>query len=336
MTWVGLHIVSHRTLGNRDIVACIALADNLGYDGVTLNEDVGHDAFALLSVAATRTRRVLLGTAITNVYVRTALQVAMGAVTLDDLSDGRAQLGLSVGHHPWNDLYHGVGMDAPLARLREYVAYIRKAVTGEQFDHQGSIYTGIRARLDQVPVSARIPIHIAGEGPRILALAGEIADGAILNISTPWYLREVAVPQLRAGAERAGRDLDAIEITSVVTCCVGDDRAALLRDARAAFMERLSGSGVHIVRGQPPDVRPELERLRQLIHAGEPERASEELRDDVVTSLIATGRADEVRMELHRHVEAGSTRVLVAPFPRTRAVIEKTLQALAPDAIRRG
>src|SRR5215471_147560 len=144
MTWVGLHIVNHRTLSNRDILACIALADNLGYDGVTLNEDVGHDAFALLSVAAMRTRRVLLGTAITNVYVRTALQVAMGAVTLDDLSDGRAQLGLSVGHHPWNDLYHGVGMDAPLARLREYVAYIRKAVTGEPFEHEGPIYTGIR------------------------------------------------------------------------------------------------------------------------------------------------------------------------------------------------
>ncbi|MBO0884072.1 MAG: LLM class flavin-dependent oxidoreductase, partial [Mycobacterium sp.] len=107
MAWLGLHIVNHRTLSNRDVLACIELADELGYDGVTLNEDVGHDSFALLSVAATRTRRVLLGTAITNVYVRTALQVAMGAVTLDDLSGGRAQLGLSVGHHPWNDLYHG-------------------------------------------------------------------------------------------------------------------------------------------------------------------------------------------------------------------------------------
>jgi alkanesulfonate monooxygenase SsuD/methylene tetrahydromethanopterin reductase-like flavin-dependent oxidoreductase (luciferase family) len=333
MTWVGLHIVNHRTLSNRAILACIALADNLGYDGVTLNEDVGHDAFALLSVAAMRTRRVLLGTAITNVYVRTALQVAMGAVTLDDLSDGRAQLGLSVGHHPWNDLYHGVGMDTPLARLREYVAYIRKAVTGEPFNHDGRIYTGIRARLDQEPVRPRIPIHIAGEGPRILALAGEIADGAILNISTPWYLREVALGQVRAGAERAGRDPDAFDITSVVTCCVGDDRHAVLRNARAAFMERLSGSGVHILRGQPPEVRPELERLRQMIHDGQSERASEQLSDDVVTSLIAAGTPNEVRALLQRHLEAGSTRVLVAPFPRTRSVIEKTLEALAPGAI---
>ena len=333
MTWVGLHIVNHRTLRNRDILACIVLADNLGYDGVTLNEDVGHDSFALLSVAATRTQRVLLGTAITNVYVRTALQVAMGAVTLDDLSDGRAQLALSVGHHPWNDLYHGVGMDAPLARLREYVAYIRKAVTGEPFDHEGSLYTGIRARLDQEPVRARLPIHIAGEGPRILALAGEIADGAILNISTPWYLREVALRQVRAGAERVRRDPDAVDITSVVTCCVGEDRQTVLQNARAAFIERLSGSGAHIMRGQPPEVRPELERLRQMMHAGEAERASEELSDEVVTSLIAAGTPDEVRGALQRHFEAGSTRVLVAPFPRTRAVIEQTLQALAPDAI---
>jgi len=169
-------------------------------------------------------------------------------------------------------------MDAPLASLRKYVAYIRKAIRGEPFNHDGPIYTGIRARLDQQPARATIPMHIAGEGPRMLALAGETADGAILNISTPWYLREVALRQVRAGAERVGRDPNEVEITSVVTCCVGDDRQAVLRNARAAFMERLSGSGVHIVRGQPPEVRP-------------------------------------------------------APFPRTRAIIEKTLEALAPGAL---
>jgi hypothetical protein len=97
-----------------------------------------------------------------------------------------------------------------------------------------------------------------------------------------------------------------------------------------AFVERLGGFSPQILRGQPPEVRPELERLRQLIHAGEADRARDQLSEEVVTSLIAAGDLEDVRAALQRHLDAGCTRVLVAPFPRTRAVIERTLHALAP------
>src|SRR5215212_6286914 len=112
-------------LTSRDIIECAALADEAGFESFWTNEDIGYDSTALLSAASQRTRSIRLGTAIANVYTRSAMQLAMGAATLDELSGGRAMLGLSVGHHPWNDLGHGIPLEAPVARLREYVQYIR-------------------------------------------------------------------------------------------------------------------------------------------------------------------------------------------------------------------
>lgn len=99
-----------------------------------------------------------------------------------------------------------------MARLREDVADIRRSVTAGTFEHLGSTSTRIRARSDQEPVPTRVPVHVAGEGTRMVALAGEMADRAILDISTRWYLHEVAFstgatwPRTRGASSRRGRD----------------------------------------------------------------------------------------------------------------------------------
>ena len=327
--WVGVHLINHRTMTNREVIECIGLADELGYAGVTLNEDVGQDSFAVLAVAADRTRRISLGTAITNVYVRTAMQIAMGMVTLDDLSGGRALIGLSVGHHPWNDLMHGIPIDAPLARLREYVEFIRKAATGAPFTHEGTLFRGIRGRLDQQPVRSAMPIQICGEGPRMLALAGGVSDGVIMNVLVPDYIRNVAIEQIQSGAVRAGRDPRAVEITSVVTCCVGDDPDETLGRARRAFVERLGGSAVHIRRGRSAAELEEIDFLKRLVDAGQTEQAIEAANPDLVGRLIATGSPNEVWRLVQEHYAAGCTRVLLAPYPRTGEVIQRSMRAMA-------
>ncbi len=92
----------------------------------------------MLSAISQHARRIRLGTAIVNVYSRSDMQVAMAAATLDELSGGIAILGLSIGHHPWNDLVTASrSRSNVLARLREYVAFIRKAASGEHFRHDG-------------------------------------------------------------------------------------------------------------------------------------------------------------------------------------------------------
>jgi alkanesulfonate monooxygenase SsuD/methylene tetrahydromethanopterin reductase-like flavin-dependent oxidoreductase (luciferase family) len=133
-------------LSTTDIVDCALLAEDLGYDSVWLNEDIGYDSLALLAALASRTRTLGLGTAIVNVYNRSPMQIAMGAATVDELSGGRLTLGLSVGHHPWNDLGHGIPLEAPLQRIGESVEFVRKALSGLAFTHDGQFFSGVRTR----------------------------------------------------------------------------------------------------------------------------------------------------------------------------------------------
>ena len=104
------------------MVALARRAEEAGFESLWTNEDIGFDSFTVLSAIAQHTSRIHLGTAIVNVYSRSAMQLAMAAATLDELSGGRAILGLSIGHHPWNDLGHGIPIEKPLARIREYVS----------------------------------------------------------------------------------------------------------------------------------------------------------------------------------------------------------------------
>ncbi|MFN0069865.1 MAG: LLM class flavin-dependent oxidoreductase, partial [Chloroflexota bacterium] len=122
-------------LTSRDFIDCAALAEQAGFESFWTNEDIGYDSLALLSAASQRTQRIRLGTAIVNCYTRSAFQLAMATATLDELANGRAILGISTGHHPWNDLGHGIPIDAPVARLREYVQFMKKALTGDAFTH---------------------------------------------------------------------------------------------------------------------------------------------------------------------------------------------------------
>ena len=98
-------------LSARDVLDLARQAEAAGFESMWLNEDIGRDSIAMLAAISTTTKSIGVGTAIVNVYTRSAFQIAMAAATLDELSQGRARLGLSVGHHPWNDLAHGIPLE---------------------------------------------------------------------------------------------------------------------------------------------------------------------------------------------------------------------------------
>jgi alkanesulfonate monooxygenase SsuD/methylene tetrahydromethanopterin reductase-like flavin-dependent oxidoreductase (luciferase family) len=247
-------------MSGKDMIELARRAEEAGFESLWTNEDIGFDSLAMLSAISQHTSRIQLGTAIVNVFSRSAMQIAMAAATLDELSGGRAILGLSVGHHPWNDLGHGIPLDKPLARLREYVDFIRKALTGQPFRHEGRIFTGVDSRLAFDPVRPSIPIFVAGERPKIIALAGELADGLIINVVSPEYIAEFAVEQLRSSAATAGRDPGALEVTALVTCCVSDDRDVALSHARAMVAHRLRHS-MKMLDTQPVHRHDEIRRI---------------------------------------------------------------------------
>jgi len=319
--WLGVHLKDDGELGNAALLDCAHLAEELGFSAVTMNEDVGHDSFALLGALARETQRITLGTAIVNVYTRSAMQLAMGAATVDDLSGGRALLGLSVGHHPWNDQYHGIPLEAPLPRLREYVAFLRGVLSGEEYHHEGKVFRGVSTKLHFPPLRSDLPIHVGGDRAGILKVAGEIADGAILNVVSPGYIESFAADRFFSSAEAVGRDPSTLELTAIVTCCLTPDRDEAIARAKRSFVRRIGTNPEKMADTRGAEAKVEIAHLAELIAAG---------RAELVTDTIAIGETSDIEKAVDRFYRAGCTRVLLASSPFTKEHISQLLRELSP------
>jgi 5,10-methylenetetrahydromethanopterin reductase len=330
---IGIDLVNEGTgaaLSSRDMLECAQEAEQQGFDSVWMNEDIGHDSLALLSAISTITSKVELGTAIVNTYTRTALQIAMAAATLDELSGGRAVLGLSVGRQPWNGPGHGIPMEAPIARLREYVEFIRKALRGQPFTHEGRFFSGVDTRLGFRPVRPDLPIYVAGVRPRLIELAGQIADGLMLNIVGPDYIADFVAEHFLDSARRAGRNPDDLEIMAIATCCVAEQPAEALARARNIFVHRLESSPrAKLLATQRSQHHEELLALKDLIDRGERERAEREASEALVRTIIVAGSPEDVRRGIDRYFAAGCTRVVLATWPRDAVYVQGLIRMLS-------
>lgn len=210
-----------------DLAAAIALAqraDALGYESVWVTHGVGRDALLTLAAYAHVAPRAGLGTGVIPIYPRHPVLLAQEALTLAEVSGGRLRLGIGVSHGPSMASGLGIDMGRPLEVMREYVTVLRAALTGK-VEHEGPRYrVAWQSGLPRLP--APPPIFLAGLGPRMNELAGEIADGVVLWLCAPAYIRDVAVPAIRRGRERAGKSLAGFEIVAAVPAALTVDRAA--------------------------------------------------------------------------------------------------------------
>jgi 5,10-methylenetetrahydromethanopterin reductase len=174
-----------------------------------------------------------------------------------------------------------------------------------------------------------LPIYVGGTGPRMVTLAGEVADGLLTNVVSPYYIANFTAQQFRDAARKAGRDLQRLELTAIATCCAHDDRQTALGYARATFMQRFRGNPDRMIRTQRPEYREELLALKDLVSRGESARAQERVSEPLATSFIAAGNGADIRRTLDDYFSAGCTRIIVAPFPRGRESAERLITALA-------
>jgi 5,10-methylenetetrahydromethanopterin reductase len=190
------------------------------------------DSMAGLQAMAMATERIKIGSGIANIYLRHPCLQAMTAQTIDELSDGRLILGLGISHKGIVEGRFGIPFgppaDKPRQRLIEYVAVLRQAFTGHPVTFSGEFYR-VQDWQSGLPVTRpQIPIYLAVLGLKMARLAGEIADGVILNLAAVDHTRRV-IEAVRDGARAAGRDPASIEIASFIACCIDEDRE-LARD----------------------------------------------------------------------------------------------------------
>jgi len=246
---LGINIGYVAGSGADEHVALAVEAERLGYDVCWAAEAYGSDAPTMLAFIAARTERIDIGSAIMQIPARTPAMTAMTAATLDLLSHGRFRLGLGVSGPQVSEGWHGVRFDKPLSRTREYVEVVRMALARQTVAYDGDHHVlplpdgpGKSLKLTIHPQRERIPVYLAAVGPRNLELTGDIADGWLAIFFAPEHAA-VSLDPLRAGADKAGRSLDDIDVTASVPVVVGDDVQACADPLRGYTALYVGGMG---------------------------------------------------------------------------------------------
>lgn len=181
------------------------------------------DVYAAMNLAAQATDSVHIGAAVTNIVTRHPTVTANATAALDELSAGRAMLGLGAG---WSAVLGAGGTPSKLSDLREGIAAFRQLFSGEQVELYGS-------EIQLATANRQVPIYLAVSQPAMLRLAGEVCDGVILMGAADPEFCAWQLSHINQGLERAGRDRDELTIDLFVTMSVGGDEAQALADVRA-------------------------------------------------------------------------------------------------------
>lgn len=292
---------------DNEITELTSRAESMGYDRVWIIETNDRDAFAVATEMALATERIVIGTNIVSVFTRTPTLLAMGAFTLDEISDGRFILGIGPGGTEIVRDGHGIQFSKPLTRVRESIDIIRSLVTGERLTYEGSqfsIQDGFRLRAGAR--NPELPLYISALNPRMLELSGERADGVILS-HAPVEAAEAIKEKVAAGAARAGRDPKEIEIC--VNLPVGVDEPEGVMNLRKAVAWHLAAPTYDWLASHTryPD---RVSEIRALWWSGEREKASALVEDDILLTFGLGYTGDMIESRIDRYLEAGVTPII--------------------------
>src|SRR5215207_1060914 len=303
----------------QDAIKYVQYAEARGFEAVWQAESrLVRDAIVPMAAFAATTSRIKIGSGVINNWTRNAAVIASTFLTLDDLAPDRIICGIGAW---WDPLAQKVGIHRgkpPLA-MREVVTVVRALQARQRVTFYGEFVNLDDVELDVVhgrKEARNVPIYIGATGPQMMALTGEIADGAVLNYLVSPKYNEMALQQLEIGAQKAGRRLDDIDRPQLVVCSVDNDRKRALDGARKLVTQYL-GQQPHIMKAS--GVRQELldEIAQVLTWPATEEQIEEAMRlvpDDVVQLITASGTPDEVKAKVREYVANGATCPILYPL----------------------
>ncbi len=308
-------------------------AEQLGFDSVWTAEAYGSDALTPLAWWGASTQRLKLGTAIVQMSARTPAATAMAAMTLDHLSGGRLILGLGVSGPQVVEGWYGQPFAKPLARTREYITILRDIWAREgPVTVEGSHYplplpdgTGLGKALKASirPLRQDIPVYLAAEGPKNIALAGELCDGWLALFYSPhhdsFYRDALEEGLARPDARRAREDF---EVAATVPLIVTEDleqAADALRPMYALYFGGMGARGTNFHANVPIRMgyEGEVAKIQELYLSGHKQEAAAAVPTKLLEQLTLIGPPDKIRHDLEAWRESIVTTLLIGGDQRT-------------------
>jgi F420-dependent oxidoreductase-like protein len=309
------------------VTEAIAEAERLGFDSIWTAEAYGSDGLTPLAWWGSDTERVRLGTAITQMSARQPTATAMAAMTMDHLSGGRFVLGLGVSGPQVVEGWYGMPFAKPLARTREYIGILRDVWARKgPVTNDGPFYplplpggTGLGKPLKSSihPVREDIPIFLGAEGPKNIALAGELCDGWLAMLFSPthqdFYRDALAEGFAREGARRS---FDDFEVVATVPLIITDDVDAAtdaLRPFYALYFGGMGAKGANFHANVAIRMGYEamIDEVQELYLSGKKDEAGAAIPRELIERLSLIGPPDKIRHDLEPWRESIVTTLLI-------------------------
>jgi F420-dependent oxidoreductase-like protein len=307
----------------------VVAMEKAGLDTVWVAEVYGFDSPTLMGYLAARTESIEIGSAIINVYSRTPALIAMTAAGLDNISGGRAILGLGASGPQVVEGWHGVPYDRPLTRTREVVEIVRKAIRRETLVHEGKAFTlplpadqgtglGKPLKMLTKPERTSIPIYVAALGAKNVEGTAEYADGWLPFIFAPEKVSEVWGDALAAGTAKRDPSLGTLEISAGGLCAIGEDVKGMLDLVRPMLALYIGGMGARDKNFYNKLVcqygfEAEAKKIQDLYLGGNKRDAEAEIPLELLEMVNLVGSESYVKERIAAFAEAGVTNLQIIP-----------------------
>lgn len=299
----------------------VKYAEARGFEAVWQAETrLARDAIVPVAAYAAQSTRIRIGTGVTNIWTRNAATIASEFLALDDLAQDRIICGLGAWYDPIAAQV-GINRRKHLLAMREVVTVVRGLLNMERVSYRGEFVNMDDVALDitqgrQEP--RRIPIYIGALGAKMLALAGEIADGVLLNYLVAPKYNAMALAQLEIGATKSDRTIYDIDRPQLIACSVNLNRKQALDTARR-FITPFIVQQPQLMRanGVSQSLIDDLQQV--LTDPTNPDQIDQAMRlvpDDVVQLVTASGTPDEARAKVREYINAGATSAVLYPLGR--------------------
>ncbi|MDH3598481.1 MAG: LLM class flavin-dependent oxidoreductase [Candidatus Tectomicrobia bacterium] len=327
MERLGVALAPQQGIDMAHYIRMAQLAERQGYETLWGAESNGYELFSFLGVILSQTSRIKVAPGIASIFTRTPAFMTMSAASWHAIAPHRTLLGLGVSTRIIVGNWHGLTWDHPLARTAEYVEMLRQGLRGERLMHAGDHYHAQHFRLSVEP-PGDVPIYLAAVNPKMLRLAGAIADGVLLTW-VPLESVPAVIAEIRTGAAEAGREPQEVDIAMYLRTCVTDDRSPAMEWLR----RDITGYAVADVYRRVLrrfGFKAEVDAMQEAWKRGERNQAMQYIADPMVDALGLIGSADECRAKVDAFVAAGVDMPIILPFtPEAEAApaYERTIAA---------
>jgi 5,10-methylenetetrahydromethanopterin reductase len=313
----------------RELIETAVLAEHLGYRTLWYTDQrFWRDCYSGLTLISQHTNRLHLGPGVNDPYTRHPATIAMAIATLDELTEGRARLGIGIGGSGIAQMR--LPKERPVRALQEAIEMIKLMLSEPDVHYDGELYKLIDGGLGFTPYRSEIPTYVATHSPQTLRLSGRLAEGVLLgNIARGDAVND-AVAHVRNGEQAAGREPGSTIINLRLEALVSDNPEPALQEMKRRFAYRMMASYPHWDYLARLHVTPS-EEMRDAAEARDLDQIISLLSNDDVRSTTLVGTKDEVVEQLGDLMVSGTYEVTIRPYSVSGSSIRETIVSFAQD-----